>query len=284
MAKATIKLNERNPFIWKHIHFLGSLLLNWDNPIIYRFTSYSLLKEIFKKKQIVFLSPKKWEDPFETRYLDADAIENGKRVVLPYIACLCFKMSKNDNSAAFWDAAKTDGDFFVRISFDLFQLCSALEKFAGRTNARIYVCAANYNYSVDDLKNAHTNESIMKGSLEESYVRLMSLKRKAYKYENELRIFVVWDSENKHKEFEKYKNEGLIRISCSPKQIIKKIMLESEMFSKEHVAIDLGLYDKLTKKDFQENEKEIVKNIEGVNIVHSSFRIKRRKQKISFPL
>lgn len=284
MAANMTKNMARNPYIWKHIRFLGKISMSWDKPIVYRFTIYSRLKEIFCQKKLAFVSPEKWKDPFEKRYLDAEATENGALVELPRIACLCFKMSMNDNSAAFWDAPSKADDFMVRISFDLFHLCSALEKFAENTKSRIYICAANYDYSVDGIKKAHRKKSIMNSSLEESYVRLMCLKRKAYKYEDELRIFVVWDQTNEHKIFRKYEEKGLIYVQCNPKHVIKTIMLESELYSKEHVAIDLGLYNKLTKKEFQEKEKKLIEKIRPVTIVHSTFRNERIKQKISFPL
>ena len=68
--------------------------------------------------------------------------------------------------------------------------------------------------------------------MERYYIKLMSLKRQAYRFENELRIFVVWDEDSKNfdslKKEEKYVEDKVLKISYkkSMKQLIEKITLD----------------------------------------------------------
>jgi hypothetical protein len=190
---------KKSPFIWKNVHFVDELSLDWENPKVCRYMPFSRVCEMLKNRQIAFVSPELWDDPFEKRFYDVKVVKNKdakpkEYVALPNMACLCFTSSSSENAEAFWSRSKTADEPYVRVVFDLYELLDALNSFADKHSARIYVAAAKYEFE-HEIKNVHKKWKFTEDELEHSYVRLMSLKRKAFSYEQELRLFIVWDKE-----------------------------------------------------------------------------------------
>ena len=190
---------KKSPFIWKNVHFVGELSLDWENPKVCRYMPFSRVCGMLKNRQIAFVSPELWEDPFEKRFYDVKVVKNKdakpkEYVALPNMACLCFTSSSSENAEAFWSRSKTADEPYVRVVFDLYELLDALNSFADKHSARIYVAAAKYEFE-HEIKNVHKKWNFTEDKIEQSYVRLMSLKRKAFSYERELRLFIVWDKE-----------------------------------------------------------------------------------------
>lgn len=254
---------------WNYVKFLGSLCLEWPQPIVFRFVPYFRAQEMFSEKKIAFVSPCMWKDPYEKRYLNVNV--NNKRNKLPHVACLCFKKTINDNSAAFWDNITEDSA--VRLTFDLKKLLDVLDKYAKNSDSRIYVSGVNY-LGINEIKNAHRNLKFMKKDLEESYIRLMSLKRRAYKYEDEIRVFIVWNRDNKNEFFKKFKCDKYLKIDFENHRIVKKILLDSNL-SIAKTALDFGLCEKCAKKDFKKIEENFLKKYlpKGLKINTTSFDI-----------
>ncbi len=277
-AKSTVKSQK-----WEHIHFVGRVALEWPRPLAYRFVPFCRVKQMFKDNKITFISPEKWTDPYEKKYLNVRV--NGKNV-LPNIACLCFKTSLNDNSAAFWESKRKDGEPVIRLTFDLCELWNVLNEFAEENNGvEIYVSLANY-VSIQTINHAYQDSSIMKSDLRESYIRLMSLKRAAYKYEDELRIFITWEKNDKNKVFDEFKKKKILRIDLNESQIIKKILLDP-VLPKIETAIQLNLLEKKDVKKFREIEKNFMENkiFKGIEIRKSSFaKCKEGPKSIEYPL
>lgn len=201
---------KKSPFIWKNVHFVDELSLDWENPKVCRYMPFSRVCEMLKNRQIAFVSPELWEDPFEKRFYDVKVVKNkeGKpkeSVALPNMACLCFTSSSSENAEAFWSRSKTSDEPYIRVVFDLYELLDALNSFADKHSARIYFAAAKYEFE-KDIKEVHKKRNFTEDKLERSYVSLMSLKRKAFSYEQELRLFIVWDKNSKKiKDFDKNK-------------------------------------------------------------------------------
>lgn len=231
---------------WEHIHFLGDFALNWKNPKIYRFVPYERLKELISENVLIFVSPERWEDPYEKLYFNIDV--KGENPALPDIACLCFRTEVDENSAAFWDKAKIAKEPYVKLGLDLYGLCNMLDEFARHTDSEVYIKSVSYQKR-EEIENAYKNPCVMRDSLKESYIRLLSLKRIAFKYENELRVFITWMRGNK--KIEKILDNGLLKIELRTNYLfLKEIMLESSFKSKESVAKELNLQKNVDRKGF----------------------------------
>jgi len=233
--------NTQSFFKWDHIHFMGTTAINWENPYVYRYMSYRRVKEILRKREITFVSPKKWEDPYEKIYLNAKVVCETEKI--PNIACLCVRTNPCENSDAFWNWSKIKKEWLVRVKINLYKLCSDLEKFASENNARIYLSSVNYKTKTY-IANASKNEKIVKGSLEKSFVRLMSLKRHDFEYEDELRIFIVW---NRTKKLQAFKDDGLLKIGCHL-NCIERITVQPHIKDSSFDKIDYELNSMLGKK------------------------------------
>lgn len=253
---------------WKHVHFVGKVVLEWPNPKGYRFMPYSRVMQMFKENKIAFVSPDKWDDPYEKKYLNVKV--NGNEILLN-MACLCFKTSLNDNSAAFWNSVKKEGEPVIRLTIDLCELWNVLDEFAEENDAQVYVSSVKYT-DLKKINEAYKNPAIVKSNLEESYIRLMSLKRNAYKYEEELRVFVVWKKNNEGKVFDDFKKDKILKIDLKKSEIVKKILLDRTL-SKIETAVQFNLLDKQGKNSYRELENYLLKNKlrKNIRISKSSF-------------
>lgn len=276
-SKSTVMIQK-----WKHIHFVGKVVLEWPRPKGYRFMPYSRVMQMFKENMIAFVSPEKWDDPYEKKYLN---IKVNGRDNLPNIACLCFKTSLNDNSAAFWNSIRKDGEPVVRLTIDLPSLWNVLDDFAEENKAEIYVSSVEYVHP-KTINEAYKNPAIVKSKLVDSYIRLMSLKRNAYKYEDELRIFIAWEKDNVNKVYGDFEKNHVLKIGLKDCVIVKKILLDQNL-SKIETAIQFKLLDKQEKKAYRELEDFLLRNklTKKIEISKSSFeKYKTRPHDIRFPL
>lgn len=255
------------PFVWNRIHFKGDFTLRLDNPSVYRYMPFSRVQDMLKDSEITFVSPNLWDDPYEKRYYNVKV--DGKENVVPKMVCLCFTTSENENADAFWNRSKTSGEQWVCVKFSLYELLDSLNDFAKKNDARIYVSSAQYTPE-NDIKNAAKKWRISEQYLEPAYVRLMSLKRNAFRYENEIRIFVVWDNDSQEiKGFEKT-NDGkgeLLKISFKNRKncFIKKITVGPAI-----CKTDENDNSKDAKKKSKKNESEYKNELE--QLVKSSKR------------
>jgi hypothetical protein len=75
-------------------------------------------------------------------------------------------------------------------------LLKALDDFAREHNAIVYVEACDYSYTSDELKSS--GENLFLKNVQEfddnSFIKLMGLKRRAFKYEKELRFIIYGDN------------------------------------------------------------------------------------------
>ncbi len=79
---------------------MGKFALNWDHPKVYRYMPFSKAQEIINEDELTFVSPQKWDDPYEKRYYKV------KQKSMPSLACLCLTTSQSENAFAFWNWRK----------------------------------------------------------------------------------------------------------------------------------------------------------------------------------
>jgi len=232
--------------------------------VVSHYMPYFRFKEAVQKPKpyLLFISPEKWDDPFEKIYLHThfSGFPGHKLYEPPKLYCLCFTKQKVKNSDAFWKCFKSDtNQQLVRVEFSLSalikQICSLAKDF------NVYVSLVDYRLQRDVIKNYSdfvvnvVDEIDEKTNLEELYIKMLSYKRSVYDYEQELRIFLV-PKENKHniKDEHYYKIENFDYAS-----VVKKVWLEpfpSGWVTKKKMQEDLiCLSDRIVQSSIYKNQK-----------------------------
>ena len=144
--------------------------------------------------RITFVSPYTWEDSFETRYYKLKGYSSKLEFVEPSVFCMCLTGKHAANEDAFWRRYAPQNDHLVKVYLKIDDLFHILDSFATKYNAEIYVGEAIYadKEHIEAITPTKNNTFFSSPFEIENYLSLMSLKRGAFRYENEVRIFVVF--------------------------------------------------------------------------------------------
>lgn len=187
---------------YKHIHLLNGLSLARIDTL-YKYMPYDRLMNCVANSELAFVSPETWADPFERRFWKTD-YSRKYNFIQPEIACMCLTTKSSTNEEASWKMYADSKSKALRISFNVKQLLDTLESYAQTNRCAIYIGKAIYSLERKDIVGLHNK----KGSEYfpehdfslEHYLTLMCLKRKAFAFENEVRVFIVnnnntWNSD-----------------------------------------------------------------------------------------
>ena len=146
--------------------------------------------------KLTFVTPDKWDDPCESFFYNSNIVINNKQCNL---ACYSTTLESTENEESAWKRGENNsivspGDKTIRVSFDFMTLCKALNNYAKDKDIRFYLSMCDYSESRDFFTNKKNTTFII--NEETDYIQLMSKKRKAFSYENEMRIFAVGDGVN----------------------------------------------------------------------------------------
>lgn len=185
----TIKITDK-----QMLDTLGIVPINLSSftMSLYKYMPIQRLIDMLSEKEIAFVSPNLWKDPYETKYLETDySAFNYKQP--PIFAC-CLR-NTNDNEEASWKIY-SDGQPIVRVSFNVLKFCQDLHSYCTTYRCNLYWSKIDYSLTRSEINSlcAPTSEhyqNFFTDFDEESYIRLMSLKRKAFAYEKEHRFFIV---------------------------------------------------------------------------------------------
>lgn len=156
--------------------------------VVSKYQPLARIIEAVEKKNFCFVSPEKWLDPFELLFYKQVKLDNDKNIH----EC-CFACNDIENEEGFWNIWSIDAsDTIVRVTYNIEKLLKSLEE--NSVNEQFYLAGMEYCSRYDILKTKDTLEN-RSYSIEE-YLNLLCLKREAYKYENELRLFVVNEKSN----------------------------------------------------------------------------------------
>lgn len=161
---------------------------------IYNYIKYEYLKKSIEKSNndynilLTFISPKLWNDPCESVfYKPVVKIGNDSYNVL----CLCTTLEPTESEESAWNRNGRSDDLdekTVRIAYDFQSFCNLLQKMAEKDgNVQFYLSMVDYSES-----RAYFNPNNKRNySCLEEYICDLSKKRKAFVYENEMRVFAV---------------------------------------------------------------------------------------------
>lgn len=196
-----------------------------DKSTVFKYMPLDRFVNSVKNNQLVFVSPESWYDPFEQLYHGIDCSSRG--YITEEIACMCVSEKSSTNEDASWRVYSESNDKAVRISLEQTVLLDILEEFASKNGYEVYIGKVNYSFEKRDIKNLHIISSPNHAAYfpnkmtREHYLSLMLLKRKAFQYENEVRIFLVKDkiafTDNLLKIDCEYRTRGLVsNVMLSP--------------------------------------------------------------------
>lgn len=161
----------------------------------YKYMPWKRLHEMLSRKEMVFVNPSLWNDPYEVKYLDTDYSVLGYSQ--PKIFCFCIR-NDNENEEASWKIYRTNepDNPLIRISIKALPFLKSLKESAQKLGYTIYLTKVSYRFRQKEINelykrdNKYFNEYFDNFN-EEKYIRLLSIKRKAFKYEQEIRLFLV---------------------------------------------------------------------------------------------
>jgi len=173
---------------------------------IYKYTKFEYLRKSIKKIangyeiSLTFVSPCLWNDPCESVLYEPLVTINGESY---NILCLCTTLEPTESEESAWNrSGRSDvlDEKTVRVAYDFLPFCNLLEKMANKDkDVTFYLSMADYSES-----RAYFNPIIKKTySCIEDYICELSKKRKAFAYENEMRVFVVQKITNENSADEK---------------------------------------------------------------------------------
>lgn len=192
-----------------------------ENKFLYRFLPLERFLETMQKSHLVFVSPKKWNDPFDN-LLFRQEVKNKDSIINRIYTC-CFTL--NPHSQAYWKTYAEQG-FCVRLrikSQEFFELLM-------RHNEKISFGRMKY-VKERDLQTELSNIVGLKKAIEDdklsnTFLEAFHLKGKPFEYESELRIILLSE----------LSEGGLKRISIDLKSIIDDIYLDPRMEHHETIA------------------------------------------------
>lgn len=210
---------------------------------IYRIFTLDRFKELITSNELVLVNPKMWDDPFENFFLKANAIDGaGNSVDFSNLRQMWYGQcwTKNEDTDAMWRIYSPDKNG-VRISTTVKKLFDAIynenDKFA---SLKYFIGKVSYGTKdeLNDFMNKNSFWNIAIGGQNDGFAKLLCIKREAFEHENEVRILVNENDEEKSKEL-----NGLYKI-----KIDKNILID-----------DICLDPRLTKTEYDKNEVEIKK-------------------------
>ena len=204
---------------------LSLQLVNCNNFVntLYKYMPASRLLDILEKDphQIGFVSPEKWYDPYEIKFLNTDytALNGYKQ---PKIYCFCARMD-NRNEEASWTIYKKENEPLLRLSIRTIDFLLSLDKFAKEHECDLYFSKVDYRLKKKEIDELYLPSSpyfhdFFDDFDDKRYVKVMSLKRWALGYENEYRIFVIPRNQDAIKE---YLKDGVLFIPVPVKMFIR---------------------------------------------------------------
>lgn len=191
---------------------------------VYKYLRVQKAIDFLKERRVTFVKLHMWSDPTEKAFSRATIMtRDGHKVeTLPLVYALC--VTSNQASEAAWvvyqhikksadddQAAKGKKNMkgkesivrgCVKFSIKFKEFLSQIEEWATENDYELYVCRVHY-FDWKKMKKVQNLDSDFQrmvfekdAPFIENYLRLLSLKRIPYEYENEIRLFLVrWSCE-----------------------------------------------------------------------------------------
>jgi hypothetical protein len=219
-----------------------------EHEYIYRYLPFERFLEVMHKKQLAYLSPTKWNDPFDN-FLFKYEIQNKDNSFLNKLYVGCFTL--NSHSQAYWKAYASEG-YSVRLQFETRKLLNLIL----RLKDRAWFGELNYKRE-SEIVEIFQNTEGLKSALEENevndtFLKVFTLKRMPFEYEKEVRIIIESKSIKK----------GIRRVNIDLKDLIHGIYLDPRIKTNEEIAFKKYLESfgvKVTKSQLFQEKNIVIK-------------------------
>ena len=221
---------------------------------------------------MTFVSPSKWSDPFEKKYLDTvltNLPSYEKKYTPPRIACICFTKSQYKDSVAFWKKFKPDESTqLVRVEFSFKKMLDQIIELLKNYSMKLYVVAMDYSLQQKKIKNeidfvTHIKNNSKKIDGESLFIKLLSYKRKSYSYEREIRMILVPQKRKIPFDDRKcFSIDGFNYESIIKNVWLEPIRLPSGWVSKDAAKERLNVIEDKINQSFLYEEQEACKKID----------------------
>lgn len=208
------KIEERRLSPYKHINLLNGFAFSKDRGVFFKYMPMDRFKKSVKDGVFVFVSPDLWQDPFERMFFNVDCSAHGYQT--EDIACLCVSEKSSTNEDASWKVYSDNGGKVVRLTIDRTLFLDMMDDYAEKNEYEVYIGKAQYGYEKHEIMNLYKpgspeHDLFFPEKMERKhYLSVMTLKRSAFEYENEFRVFLVKDSIS-------YEGPGLVKVPCDYK-------------------------------------------------------------------
>ena len=241
---------------YQHVHMLNGYTLPGDKTTIFKYMPLERFVKAVDNHELVFVSPESWYDPFEQLYFGIDCSLRGYPT--EDIACMCVSEKSSTNEDASWKVYAGSNDKSVRIFIEQDKLLSLLEGYAADNGFEVYIGKVVYSFEKKEIKKLHVASSphhdvfFPSAMKREHYLSLMLLKRSAFSYENEVRIFLVKDSIT-------FDTNKLLKIDCDYKAtgIVSNVMLSPYPPVREKEDMAFRVRQKMNNLESEEIKKTL---------------------------
>ena len=261
----------------KKIKFINNFSLD-DFKYLYKCMPLNRFLSNLNENNLAFVAPDTWNDPYERRFLNVYFSALGFEPFPFY--CMCLSQNFHENEEASWKMYSDNiNDKAVQLTFYTEELLKELDTYAKNNDCTVFIGKVSYQFSTNELKRLH--QETCKGNAlyfpkdfkVENYINLFLLKRPAFAYENEIRIFIVKEQSKKEDELilkipmNFTKNHKLLkRIRLSPYPVFKYDDPRKEIY-KELQTVESNCI-----------KKQIKSFLENVRIVQSSLYVDLKKK------
>lgn len=187
-----------------------------------------------------FFEPSKWNDRFEQRFYCARYNFPASIGNTPQLFATCVTRVKNNEAA--WKVYANGlglGAHCLQLELDIVELRKQLRAYGSRFEEKA-VTYENETVILDLHKKSKRYYSKYFGSFSlDKFLRLLSLKRDAYKYEQELRLFIIPDNTGKRNGCKKAKH---LDIPIRWKDVITKVRVDKKCTLAELVSLQRACF------------------------------------------
>lgn len=183
--------NHKNIYISKKLEIdKKTVIINGEKDkriVVSKYMPISRFSNAVEERTFAFLSPVLWRDPFEMLFFHPQVHVDYKYDFCTVNIC-CFASNDITNEEGFWNIwSKDSSEPIVRVTYDITKLLKELGKNQGLD---FYLGSMNYK-SRNEILRENGKNSKASYSIIDDYLNDLCLKRDAYQYEIELRLFVV---------------------------------------------------------------------------------------------
>ena len=208
---------------------------------IYKYVSTDSAKKCLELKEnekgtLRFAEPSTWADPAEKALYDANYTEeNGKPWERPIVYACC--ITDLQQSEAAWATYQYQGnDGCVKFSIDYDKLIEQLKQYAEEEGCLLYVGRVEYGKwsDISGTNKDRLDEIFSKlggkddESMERNFLRYLLIKREAFAYEKEIRLFIVYNRDKAPKKKDENEIKDSILVPINWKKCLNKVYVGEE--------------------------------------------------------